>query len=80
MIVSSCPGQDQRHSITPLLDHPNVQVRINAAYTTLVVSPTEARRTLEVIAEENTYPQMADARLTLRKLDDGSWKSMAGLE
>ena len=73
------PG-DQRSALIPLLDHPNVQVRLNAAYSTLAVSPALAHKALGIIANENVYSQTADARGILDQLKSGTWKPMPGLD
>ena len=41
---------DQRRALLPLLDHPNLQVRMKAANTVLAISPDLARKALEVSA------------------------------
>jgi hypothetical protein len=65
---------DQRRLLMRFYDHPNWQVRLNAAYATLAVAPIEARRQFEQIAASNHYPQAADARSCLGSLDDGTFK------
>ncbi len=45
---------DQRHALLPLLDHPNIQVRSNAAKATLAIAPAAARLELEAIAKRWT--------------------------
>jgi hypothetical protein len=62
------PG-DQRRALVPLLDHPNPQVRLIAAVTTLEVAPEVARRALELIKDRDEFPQAADAYGVLRRLD-----------
>ena len=48
---------DQRRALLPLLDHPNVQVRMMAAHELLVISPALARKALESIYEiQNLSP------------------------
>ena len=46
------PG-DQRKALLPLLDHPNLQVRLKAAITTLAVAPGPSRQVLQTIASSN---------------------------
>ncbi len=62
------PG-DQRRALVPLLDHPNPQVRLIAAVSTLEIAPKAARRALELIKERQEFPQAADAYGVLRRLD-----------
>jgi hypothetical protein len=67
-------GQAARLALTKLYVHPNIQVRLQAAMFTLAVAPREARQVIEWIAQSGLMPQAADARGTLRDLDDGSYK------
>ncbi len=66
------PG-DQRKALLPLYDHPNMQVRLKAAVTTLAVAPEAARRMLQIIANSRHMPPARDAGMLLRGLDDGSF-------
>jgi hypothetical protein len=66
------PG-DQRKALLPLLDHPNLQVRLKAAITTLAVAPGLSRQVLQTIASSNRLPQAANAGLILNGLNDGSF-------
>jgi hypothetical protein len=64
--------------------HQNAQVRLhqrerawsgaNAAKTTLVVAPVEARQTLHAIAESKQYPAAGGAGMSLWNLDRGIFK------
>jgi len=60
---------DQRQALLSLYDHPNAQVRLNAAMGTLDVAPKAARRMLEIIRESREYSQAGDAGMTIRALD-----------
>ena len=42
--------EDQRRTLTTLFDHPNLQVRLQAAKSTLAVAPEAARQMLQAIA------------------------------
>ena len=64
---------DQRRALVALLKHPNVEVRLRAAFATLALVPELARKTLQNISDWDEYPQAPDARLMLRGLDDGSY-------
>jgi hypothetical protein len=64
---------DQRRALLPLLDHPNVQVRMMAADTLLAISPDLARKALESVRESKIYPQAMDAGMTLSALDNGTF-------
>jgi hypothetical protein len=65
---------DQRRVLLDLYDHPNAQVRLNAAKATLAVAPEGARRMLQTMAESREYPQAGDAGMTLDSLDRGIFK------
>jgi uncharacterized protein DUF2019 len=65
---------DQRQALLPLYDHPNAQVRLNAAMGTLQVAPKAARRMLEIIRHSREYPQAADAGMTIHALDGDVFK------
>lgn len=67
------PG-DQRRALVRLFEHPNAQVRLNAATATLATIPTEARMALENLAASNVYPQSGEAGGRLRNLDSGFFK------
>jgi hypothetical protein len=62
---------EQRRALMALYLHPNVQVRYEAAYLTKDIATEEARRVLEIISDENEYPQAANARGLIRSLDEG---------
>ncbi len=70
--LRSRPG-DQRHALVALLDHPNKEVRLNAAKSVVAIAPTAARKALEGIAASRHYPQAADAQMSIDFLDDGRW-------
>jgi hypothetical protein len=57
-----------------LFNHPNMQVRLKAAVETLAVAPYEARLQLRAIADSQWFPQAGDAGMTLRGIDDCSFK------
>jgi hypothetical protein len=60
---------DQRRLLIKLYDHPNMQVRVQAAKLTREVSPFEARQQLEAIAETHWMPQAGDAGMSLAIMD-----------
>jgi hypothetical protein len=65
---------DQRTALVGLLDHSNLQVRLNAAKARLTVAPTQARAALESIRKTGWMPQAADAAGCLRNLETGFFK------
>jgi hypothetical protein len=67
------PG-DQRTALTPLYEHPNMQVRLKAAKNTLAVTPDAARKVLESIQASQHYPQAMEAGMCLRNLETGFFK------
>jgi hypothetical protein len=64
---------DQRHALLPLLDHPNIQVRLKAAITLLAVAPDRARKGLETVRDSGILPQCADASSILEAFDKGAY-------
>jgi Domain of unknown function (DUF2019) len=66
------PG-DQRKALLPLFEHPNLQVRLKAAITTLALAPGPSQQLLQAIANSKRFPQAADAGLILDGLSDGSF-------
>jgi Domain of unknown function (DUF2019) len=64
------PG-DQRRALKTLYDHPNIQVRLMAARSTLALAPIEARKVIESIAASNQFPYAGDAGMCLWTLDEG---------
>jgi hypothetical protein len=62
---------DQRRALAPLYNHPNPQVRFDAAMATLVVFPDEARAALQMIIDRNEFPQAGEAGFTLADLSAG---------
>ncbi len=67
-------GRDARLSLLRLYDHPNMQVRLNAAKRTLGVTPDMARKAIQAIYDSKWYPQAGDAGMTLVNLDNGVFK------
>jgi hypothetical protein len=71
--LKSRPG-DQRSALVPLFAHPNPQVRLMAAQSTLAVTPAAARQALQEIWDRKEFPQAAYAMGTLRALERGDRK------
>jgi len=71
--LKSRPG-DRRQVLLRLYDHPNAQVRLNAAKATLAVAPEAARRLLQSIEDSKKHPQAGDAGMSLLLLDKGIFK------
>lgn len=65
---------DQRSALLKLYEHPNVQVRLNAARLTLAVAPVAARQVVQEIADSRKYPQAGDAGMCLWTLEQGIFK------
>jgi len=70
--LRSRPG-DQRRALVALYNHPNTQVRLRAAKTTLAVSPKEARQVIESIAASHELFYAGDAGMCLFMLDSGDF-------
>ncbi len=62
---------DQRRALLALHDHPNFEVRLMAAKSTLAIAPKEARRVIEEIAASKNFPYAGDAGMCLWALDNG---------
>lgn len=71
--LRSRPG-DQRHALLNLYKHPNIQVRLKAVKNSLAVSPVEAMKALQAIAESQEYPQAGEAGMSLWNLERGVFK------
>jgi len=69
-----CRPGDQRRLLMSLFGHPNMQVRLTAAYANLAVDYIAARRELEAIVDEQWFPQSGDAGMTLDNLDSGFYR------
>lgn len=54
-----------------LFDHPDMQVRLQAAKATLAVAPADARSVLQRIKEWGRQPQAGDAGMCIINLDRG---------
>jgi len=67
-------GREARLALLRLYDHPNMQVRLDAAKRTLGVAPVEARKAIQAIYDSKWYPQAGDAGMTLVNLDNGVFK------
>jgi hypothetical protein len=67
-------GQAARLALLRLYEHPNMQVRLNAAKRTLGVAPESARKVIQAIYDSKWYPQAGDAGMTLSNLDRGIFK------
>ncbi|QBR70672.1 hypothetical protein CU048_04580 [Beijerinckiaceae bacterium] len=67
-------GRNARLALLRLYDHPNMQVRLNAAKRTLGVAPDAARRVLQAISDSKWQPQAMDAGMSLWNLDRGVFK------
>src|SRR5260370_27304833 len=62
-------GPESIRLLLSLLQHPNVQVRLEAAQELLDIAPAECRAALEKIAVTTVMPQAASARITLDQID-----------
>lgn len=71
--LKSRPG-DQREALLALFQHPNAQVRLNAAKATLAVAPEAARKMLQAIEDSKEFPQAGDAGMCLINLERGIFR------
>lgn len=67
-------GPRARLALVALFDHPNVQVRMQAARLSFAVAPAAARKCLQAIGDSRIPPQYLYARLALQFIDDGTAK------
>lgn len=67
-------GQQARLALLRLYDHPNIQVRLQAASFTLGIAPAVARKVIETISQSGWFPQAGDAGMALWSLDEGIFK------
>ena len=67
-------GNDERRVLISLYDHPNTQVRLNAAKSTYALNTAEARAVIQAIADSNYAPWSGSAGMTLWALDEGIGK------
>ncbi|MGH6852244.1 MAG: DUF2019 domain-containing protein [Methylocella sp.] len=67
-------GLEARLALLRLFNHPNMQVRLQAAKWSLGVAPEAARKVIESISESNWFPQAGEAGMTLSNLDSGFFK------
>jgi hypothetical protein len=65
---------DHRRALMALYDHPNPQVRLNAAKSTLAVAPVAARQVIQTIADPKDTAQALDAGMCLWALEEGIFK------
>ncbi|WP_052285991.1 DUF2019 domain-containing protein [Azorhizobium caulinodans] len=66
------PG-DERQALLPLLAHPNIQVRLDAAIATLTLSAA-ATEAMQGIASLGYCSQAFSAKRMLRAIEEGTWK------
>ena len=67
-------GTEARMALLRLYDHPNIQVRLQAAKCTVGIAPVAARKVIEAVSESGWFPQAGEAGMTLRNLDEGIFK------
>ncbi|MEQ1943320.1 DUF2019 domain-containing protein [Mesorhizobium sp. VNQ89] len=65
---------DQRRLLIALYDHPNIQVRLNAAKSTYALNTQGARAVIQAIADTKIQPWAGSAGMTLWSLDEGLGK------
>lgn len=71
--LRSRPG-DERHLLLKLCDHPDFQVRLNAAQRAYALDPDAAIAAFQAIKESRHYPWAGDAGMSLSALEMGMSK------
>jgi Domain of unknown function (DUF2019) len=67
-------GPATRLALLRLFDHPNMQVRLQAAKWSLGVAPEVARKVIQAVYDSKWYPQAGEAGMTLWNLDRGVFR------
>jgi hypothetical protein len=67
-------GQSARLALQNLFDHPNAQVRLQAATESLALTPAASLGVIKAIAASSIFPQAGDAGMTLVMLERGEFK------
>lgn len=67
-------GNDERRILIALYEHPNIQVRLNAAKSTYALNTVGARAVIQSIADSKISPWAGSAGMTLWSLDEGIGK------
>jgi hypothetical protein len=67
-------GNDERRILISLYEHPNIQVRLNAAKSTYALNTAGARAVIQAIADSKVAPWGPSAGMTLWALDEGLGK------
>lgn len=67
-------GMQARLALLRLFNHPNIQVRLEAAKWSLGIAPEVSRHVIEEINKSQSFPQAMDAGMTLRNLEAGIFK------
>lgn len=67
-------GPRSRAGLARFFDHPEMAVRYYAATELLAVEPVLARTIIQDVKDRGPRPLVLDAGMTLRMLDDGSFK------
>jgi hypothetical protein len=67
-------GARSRADLAKFFDHPEMAVRYYAATELLAVEPVRARAIIQDVKARGPRPLVLDASMTLRMLDDGTFK------
>lgn len=65
---------DKRRLLISLYNHPNPQVRIDAATATLAIFPEEASRALQLVCDRQEHPYALEAGMRIDSLRQGIFK------
>ena len=73
-VVDELKRRGERRVLISLYDHPNIQVRLNAAKSTYSLNTAGARAVIQAIADSKNFPWAGSAGMTLWSLDEGIGK------
>ncbi len=67
-------GPEARLALKRLYDHPNLQVRLQAAKSIIGIDWEDALRVIQEVKKRGEMPQAGEAGMTLRALEKGIFK------
>lgn len=65
---------DKRRLLMKFYNHPNPQVRVEAATATLAIAPDAARESLQLVCDRHEHPYALEAGMRLDALERGIYR------